>query len=72
MAHDSTRSGENHETDLSRWQELGDPLLDLSELNVESWRDDSALVQSSVELDDNLSGSVVVDLLEFADVAWKR
>ena len=55
VGHDSSRGGEHHETDLTRRQELGHPFLDLTELDVESWRDDTALVESSVELDDDLS-----------------
>lgn len=37
--------------------------------DVEPGRDDTSLVQSSVELDNDLSTSVVVDKLELADVA---
>jgi hypothetical protein len=36
--------------------------------DVESGRDDTGLVQSTVELDDDLASSVVVDDLELSDV----
>ena len=36
--------------------------------DVESGRDDTSLVQSTVELDDNLSTSVVIDDLKFTNV----
>ena len=37
--------------------------------DVEPWRDDTAFVQSSVELDDDLPCSVVVDDFKLANVA---
>jgi len=37
--------------------------------DVEPRRDDTGLVQSTIQLDDNLSSSVVIDNLEFAYVA---
>jgi hypothetical protein len=36
--------------------------------DVESGGDDTSLVQSTVELDDNLAASVVIDDLEFTNV----
>lgn len=39
--------------------------------DVEPGRDDTSLVQSSVELNDNLSTSVVIDALEFTNVSCK-
>ncbi len=40
--------------------------------DVEAGADDAALVQSAIELDDDLARSVVVDDLELADVACLR
>lgn len=54
---------------LTRRQELDDPLLEITELDVVSRVDDTGLVQAAVELDDNLAVAVVVDLLELSDVA---
>jgi hypothetical protein len=39
--------------------------------DVESGRDDTSLVQSTVELNDDLSTSVVIDDLEFTNVTYK-
>lgn len=69
MRHDSTRRGQDHESDLSRRQQLSDPLLDFSELDVESGRDDTTFVQTSVELDDDLARAVVVNLLKLSNVS---
>lgn len=38
-------------------------------MDVVSGRDDTALVDATVELDNDLAGSVVVNLLELANVA---
>lgn len=48
-----------------------DPRLDLVNLDVESRGDDSGLVESSVELDNDLTGSVVIDDLEVTDVSCR-
>jgi len=41
----------------------------LVESNIESWGDDSALIESAVELDDDLASSVIIDNFEFTNVA---
>ncbi|KAH3669694.1 hypothetical protein OGATHE_002506 [Ogataea polymorpha] len=68
MVHDTSRSGQNDVTELSGWQQVVSPSLNVLNLDVESWRDDTTLVESSVQLDDNLSGSVVIDVFEFSNV----
>ena len=60
--------GEDDETELSGWENLWDKLLEVLELEVESWGDDTALVQSSVKVNDDLAGSGVVNNLELVDV----
>ena len=40
-------------------------------LDVVAGGDDTGLVEAAVELHDDLAGSVVVDDLELADVAWE-
>ena len=47
------------------------PRLDLVNLDVESRGDNSGLVESTVQLNDDLAGSVVIDDLEVTDVAWR-
>jgi hypothetical protein len=74
VVHDPCRGGEHHEAERPGRKKLVDPVLDLAKRHVESWRDDTALVDAAVELHDDLAGSVVVDLLEFPNVAcrWRR
>ena len=62
---------ENNDTEATSGEEQIDPRLDLVDLNVISWRDNASLVQTTVELNNDLSRTVVVDDFEFADVAWE-
>ena len=70
VIHDSSRCGENNVAELTRRKELNDPLLEVSKLNVVPGRDDTSLVEATVELDDNLAVAMVIDFLEFANVAF--
>lgn len=53
-------------------KEQVDPGLDLVHLNVETWRDHARLVESAIQLNDDLSGTVVIDDLKLANVAYKE
>ena len=67
------RGGGAHEDDLAEGtggEEQVDPVLNLTDLDVEARGDDAGLVEAAVELHDDLAGAVVVDDLELADVAW--
>ena len=68
MVDNTLVGGEDDETELSGWENLWDKLLEVLELEVESWGDDTALVQSSVKVNDDLAGSGVVNNLELVDV----
>ncbi len=46
-----------------------DPVFNLCDLHVVAGRNHTSLVQTTVELYDNLSGSVIVDNFELANVA---
>jgi hypothetical protein len=69
VVHDASRGGEDDVSELTRGQQLDDPLLHVAELDVVAGRDDTGLVDAAVELDNDLAVAVVVDLLELADVA---
>ena len=70
MIHNTISSGQDDVSELSRRKDLIAPVLNLVDGNVESGRDNSAFVNSSKELDNNLSGSMVVDDLKFTDVSF--
>ena len=70
VVHDTVGSGENDVSELSGGEDVVDELLEVLEFEVVSGGDDSALVQSSVQLNDDLSVSLVVNDLEFTDVTY--
>lgn len=69
VVHDTGRGGEDDVAELTGRQQLDNPLLELGETDVVAGRDDTSLVETAVELDDDLAGAVVIDLLELANVA---
>lgn len=69
VVHDPSRCGENDIPELTRWQELDDPLLEICEDDVVSWGDDPGLIEAAIQLDDDLAVAVVVDFLKLANVA---
>lgn len=88
VVHDTSRGGEDDESELTGWEKLDDPLLKIGEADIESWGDDTSLVEAmkgirtwerksrhgilpAIQLDDNLSRSVVIDFLELSNVTWK-
>merc|ERR1719470_417508 len=56
-------------SELSGGQEVVGPLLDVPDSNVEPWGDDSALVESSSQVDNDFARSVIIHNLELPDVA---
>ena len=72
MVHDTSRGGQDDIAELTGGQQLDDPLLEIGQADVVAGGDDTSLVETAVQLNDDLAGSVVVDLLELANVACKR
>ena len=50
VVHDTGRGGEDDVTELTRWEELDDPLLHITELYVVAWGDDTGLVEARTML----------------------
>ena len=69
VVHDPGGGGQDDVTELTGGQQVVGPSFNVTDLDVESGRDDTALVQSTVQLNDDLARSVVVDVFEFTDVA---
>ena len=55
VVHDAIGGGEDELTKLSGWEEIRSELLDLVQVDVESWGDNTALVQTTKEVDNNLA-----------------
>lgn len=69
VVHDSSTGGEDNVTELTRRKELDNPLLQVLEGHVVAGRDDTGLIETAVELDHNLAVAVVINFLEFTNVA---
>ena len=61
MVHDPKGSGQNNEAELAARKDVADPFLKVSGRAIKTWANRSALVKATVEVDDDLSGAVVVD-----------
>lgn len=70
VVHDTGRGSEDNVAELTRWQELDNPLLEVRELDVVAWRDDTSLVETTGKLDHDLAVAVVIDLFELSNVAY--
>lgn len=68
VVHDTSRGGQDDVTKLSGGQQVVSPSLDVGDLDVESGRDNTTLVQSTVQLNDDLTGAVVINVLKLTNV----
>jgi len=55
MVHDSSRGCENDIAELTRGQELDNPLLEVREADVIARGDDTSLVEAAIQLNNNLA-----------------
>lgn len=69
MVHNALVSGEDDKAELSGGEDLVNDLLEVFEGQIEAGGDDAALVQSAVEVDNDLARALVVDDFELVDVA---
>ena len=69
VVHDTQRRGHHNVAELTRGQEVVGPLLDLADGQIEARGDDTALVDTTNELDHNLSAAVIIDHLELPNVS---
>jgi len=60
---------EDDDSETSSREQQVDPGFDLAVLDVEAGGDDTSLVEAAIKLDDDLAGTVVIDDLEFTNVA---
>lgn len=69
MVHNPSARSEDDISELAGRQQLDDPLLHVSQLDIVSGRDGASLVDAAIELDDDLAIAMVVDFFEFANVS---
>lgn len=69
VVHDASGGGQDHEAELTGRQQVVRPVIHAVLADVEARRDDTSLVDSAQQGDDDLARAVVVDDLVLADVA---
>lgn len=69
VIHDAVGGGQDDVTETTSWQDVLNPLLNILDTNIESWRDDTALVDAASQLNDDLAGAVVIDNFELSNVS---
>lgn len=72
VVHDAVGGGEDDLSELSGGEDVVDELLEVLELEVVSGGDNAALVESAVELNDDLTRALVINNLELADVTYMQ
>ena len=69
MVHDALGGGEHDVTELTAGKQVAGPHLNLIDLNIEAGRDAAALVETTNQIDDDLSGAVVIHDGDVTNVA---
>lgn len=69
MIENAIRRRQDEVTKLSRRQDIIRPSLNVRQLQIESRRDDAALVDSTIEIDDNFPRSLVIDQFKVTNVS---
>ena len=69
VVHDTLVGGKDDDTELTGGEDGGGEVLELLEGQIETGGDDTALVETTVEVDDDLAGTSIIDDLELVDVA---
>lgn len=68
MSENALVGGEHEMAELSGWEDVVGPLLEVTDQDIITWGDDSAFVEAAYQLYHNLLWSVVIDDLELSDV----
>ncbi len=69
MIHDSYTSSQDDVSELTRGQQVLDPLLHLRSLNIKPRADNSAFIDTSIQLHHDLSGTVIIDDFKLTNVS---
>ena len=69
MVHNALVGGQDDETELTGGEDAVGEVFEVLELEVETGWDDTALVQTTVQVNNNLAGASIIDDGELVDVA---
>lgn len=68
VIHDTAGGSQNYIAELTRGQQVVGPFLNVVDGYIEAGGDDTALVQATGEIDNNLAGTMVINDFEFTNV----
>ena len=68
VVHDTLVGGKDDNTELTRGKDSSAEVLELVEGEIETGRDNTALVEAAVEVDNDLATAGIIDNLELVDV----
>ena len=69
VVHDTLVGGENNDTELTGGENGVGEILELSEGEIETGGDDTALVEATVEVNNDLAIASIIDDFKLVDVA---
>ena len=69
VVHDALVRGQDNDAELTRREHRGREVLEVLELQVEAGRDDTALVEAAVQVDNDLAIAGVINDLKLVDIA---
>lgn len=72
VIHNASRGGQDKITKLTGRKQIGSPLFKILQLDVEARGDNTALVQTAVQLDDNLARAMIINFLKLANVTLNK
>ena len=72
VVHNPSTRCQHNVAKLTTWQQLDDPLFEVSQLDIVSRRDDTGLINAAVELNDDFAIAVIINFFELANVALKE
>jgi hypothetical protein len=72
VVHDTESGAEHNVTELTSWKQVIDPFFVLVVLDVETWRDDTTLVDAALQFNDNLTSTVIINNFEFTNVTYAK
>lgn len=70
VVHDSHRSGQHNMSELTARKEVASPHLNLVHLDIEAGGDATALVQTTVQIHNHLSRTVIINDGDFTNVSY--
>jgi hypothetical protein len=71
VGHDTLRGSNENVSELTTGQQINGPLLEFTVFNIKARGDDTTLIKTSGQFNDNLASSVIVNNFEFTNVSWK-